>query len=83
MAQERGLFERSSGGGGKGKQKGLNKGIKEEMKSFKEGIIRDIVAENMDIQGIVSALLYCPTTLIVAFDSDAWWPPLFKNEETC
>ena len=45
IAQDRGLFDT-----GKNKVKG-NRGVKEEMKSFKEQVIRDIVAENMDIQG--------------------------------
>lgn len=49
IAQERGLFD--SGSAGKSKTKGVNKSLKEEMKNFKEAVIRDIVAENMDIQG--------------------------------
>ncbi|XP_063713448.1 dnaJ homolog subfamily C member 25-like [Symsagittifera roscoffensis] len=54
IAQDRGLFDT-----GKNKVKG-NRGVKEEMKSFKEQVIRDIVAENMDIQGGYSKPdIYC------------------------
>ena len=53
IAQERGLFDGGGKSGGKGKSKGGggSREVKEEIKSFKEAVIRDIVAENMDIQG--------------------------------